>query len=241
MQNESLLQPIRAVLPPCFLVVDEPDRDPDPLPDIPILLATRLQLELLLQEPALDLRAVSEVILEDLGATLQILRLVGEEYGGAPGVQERPTRIEDCIASLDTATWFEAVSAMTLVQNSLAANAWKHAKQIARYAEQLAGQEDELRPGEGQLVGLLHEIGRLPELLGWQRSTFAHEDRAAIGAMLAEHWNLPRCVLAAAREQEVESCPSASQWTTILRAAHACLQREDSRTRQGCKASASCA
>jgi HD-like signal output (HDOD) protein len=237
MQNEPNSQPTRALLPPCFLVEEEPGVKADPLPDIPILLSTRLQLELLLQEPALDLRAVSDVVLQDLGATLQILRLVGEEYGLADG---RPIRIEDCIASLDTQTWFEAVSAMTLEQNSRAATAWQHAKQIGRYAEQLAEQEDGLRPGEGQLVGLLHEIGKLPELLGWQRSVLAHEDRAAVAAMLAEHWNLPNCVLAAAREQ-TEASQTAARWSGILRAAHACAQQEDARARQGCKASASCA
>ena len=238
MQNEPNSQPPRAMLPPCFLVDEEPGTKADPLPDIPILLSTRLQLELLLQEPALDLRAVSEVILQDLGATLQILRLVGEEYGRAA---ERPIRIEDCIASLDTQTWFEAVSSMTLVQNSREASAWQHAKQIGRYAEQLAAQEDGLLPGEGQLVGLLHEIGKLPELLGWQRSVSAHEDRVAVAAMLAEHWNLPQCVLAAAQEQQTDASASALRWSAILRAAHACAQQEDAHAHQGSKASASCA
>ncbi len=221
MQNEPLSQPIRALLPPGFAIEDEPSADP--LPHLPILLSTRLQLELLLQEPALDLRAVSEVIVEDLGATLQILRLIGEEYGLA---EERPIRIEDCIACLDTKTWFGAVSKMTLEQNSQAADAWQHARQIGRYTEQLAREQEGLRPGEGRLVGLLHEIGKLPELLGWRSRDRAREESAAIGAMLAQHWHLPACVLAAARELQAESEPSASQWSTILRAAHACAQQE---------------
>ena len=235
MQNEPSFHPTRELLPPCFLVGDT-DASADPLPDVPILLSTRLQLELLLQESALDLRAVSAVILEDLGATLQILRLVGEEFGCG---EERPIRIEDCIACLDTRTWFEAVSAVTLEQNSRAADAWQHARQIGRYAEQLAGQEDDLRPGEARLVGLLHEIGRLPELLGWQRPAGTQENRTFVATMLAEHWHLPGCILDAG--QEDQAAPSASQWTVILRAAHACAQQEDASNRREGEAAASCA
>jgi HD-like signal output (HDOD) protein len=238
MQTVPRFQPGRALLPPCFLIEEEVNAGIDPLPDVPTMLSTRLQLELLLQEPVLDLRAVSNVILQDLGATLQILRLVGEEYGVS---DERPIRIEDCIASLETAMWFGAVSAMTLVQNSRAASAWQHAKQIGRYAEQLAEMEEGVRPGEGQLVGLLHEIGKLPELLGWPKVTLLQEDRGAIGAILAEHWRLPGCVLAAARELQQESTPMASRWTAILRAAHDCAQQEDARSRLDRSVSASCA
>jgi HD-like signal output (HDOD) protein len=235
MQNEPHFQPTRALLPP-FSGVEESRTSTDPLPNVPILLSTRLQLELLLQEPVLDLSAVSEVILQDLGATLQILRLVGEEYRSA---DERPIRIEDCIASLDTQVWFGAVSAVTLEQNSHAATAWQHAKQIGRYAEQLAEQQEGVRPGEGQLVGLLHEMGKLPELLGWQRSVLEQEDRTSVAAMLAEHWHLPACVLAAAHEEQAES--SRARWSALLQAAHACAQEEEAGALPVCKPSASCA
>ncbi len=237
MQNAPYPQPSRALLPPSFLI-EERDASADPLPGIPILLSTRLQLELLLQEPVLDLRAVAQVILEDVGATLQILRLVGEEYGLA---EERPIRIEDCIASLDTRIWFQAVSGMTLVQNSQAASAWQHARQIGRYAEQLAGEQEGVRPGEAQLVGLLHEIEKLPELLGWQLSMVTPEDRAAVGALLAEHWRLPSCVLAALRKQQAGSSPSTVRWDAIMQAAHDCVEQEEARAREGQKASAPCA
>ncbi len=238
MQNEPDSQPTRALLPPCLLAEEDLRGQNDLFPAVPILLATRLQLELLLQDTALDLRAVAQVILQDLGATLQILRLVGAEYGWG---DERPVRIEDCIASLETKTWFEAVSATTLVQNSRAASAWQHAKRIALYAEQLAGQEEGMRPGEGQLVGLLHEIGKLPELLGWPRSALANEDRSAMGSMLAELWRLPGCVLAAAREHQSDPSASTAKWSAILKAAHACAQQEEVLTCPQSKASAFCA
>jgi HD-like signal output (HDOD) protein len=236
MQNETGFCSVQHILPPSFLPEEEEGyASADPLPDVPIMLATRLQLELLLQEPVLDLRAVSEVILEDLGATLQILRLVGEEYAVE---QERPIRIEDCIASLNAETWFEAVSRATLVQNSRVLRAWQHARRIGQLAEQLAGQEDGLRPGEGQLVGLLHEVGRLPQLLGWQTDAEEREDRA-IGALLAEHWHLPRCVLAATREQREPEAPSL--WRRLLQTAHAWAQQEEGVDVSGTVAVAHCA
>jgi len=80
----------------------------DPLPNLPMMVTTRLRLELLLQHSLLDLRAVSEVILSDAGATLQILRLIGEEY---PDEEGRPTRIEDCIVSLNVERWYDVLCA----------------------------------------------------------------------------------------------------------------------------------
>ncbi len=208
---------------------------PDPLPDIPIMPATRLQLELLLQEPVLDLRAVSEVILEDLGATLQIFRLVGEEYAVE---DERPMRIEDCIASLNRDSWFEAVCAATAVQNSRVLSAWQHAKRIGYCAEQLAADEESVRPGEAHLVGLLHEVGKLPELLGWQSGETAVQDQA-LGAMLAEHWHLPHCVLAATQAQQQPA--GLSVWPSLLEAAHARVQHEEVQTFAAAQSAASVA
>src|SRR5277367_1350924 len=75
----------------------------DLLDDVPVMSATVLGLEILLQEPCIDLRMVSELILSDVGATIQILRLVGTEYEFAA---EHPSRMGECIASLDAGTWF---------------------------------------------------------------------------------------------------------------------------------------
>jgi HD-like signal output (HDOD) protein len=226
MQKESRFSSSEAAFVPHFLFAGEPEASDDPLPDVPIMLSTRLQLELLLQEPALDLRAVSEVILDDLGATLQILRLIGEEYLVE---DERPIRIEDCVASLNAEVWFPAVCSVTLIDNERTRNAWEHAQRIGRYAEQLAGQEEALRPGEAQLVGLLHEVGRLPELLGWQSSAAGMEDMA-LGALLAEHWHLPECVMTAVREQGHPE--EYSPWSALLDSAHLCAQQEESRSKE---------
>src|ERR1700690_4220856 len=87
----------------------------DLLDEVPVMSATVLGLEMLLHEPCIDLRMASELILSDMGATIQILRLVGTEYEFDA---EHPCRMDDCIASLDAGTWFDAISARTFACDS---------------------------------------------------------------------------------------------------------------------------
>src|SRR5271165_3721176 len=47
---------------------------------IPVMPATAVILELLLDQPVIDLQAVSEVVLSDIGATLQILRIDSDRW-----------------------------------------------------------------------------------------------------------------------------------------------------------------
>lgn len=205
----------------------------DPLPDLPVMLTTKLQLELLLQEPVRDLCAISAIILDDVGATLQILRLVGEEYGSE---EERPSRIEDCIASLETERWFGAVCACTEVCDSGTLGAWQHARRIGCYVEELAAQMPGVLPGEGRLIGLLHEIGSLPELLGWQGAS-SGMDSEALAALLTEHWHLPPCVLwsdgeagagsARAGKQADSLRTRCSKWEDLVAQAHRRAEQED--------------
>ena len=58
-------------------------------PAIPIMQETLLLLDLAAQESSVDLREMSQLVLDDLGATLQILRLAGREYDNS---HDRPLR-----------------------------------------------------------------------------------------------------------------------------------------------------
>jgi HD-like signal output (HDOD) protein len=105
------------------------------MPEIPVLPETLMRLELEIHERSVDLRAISDAVLSDLGATLQILHLAGREYGHSEG---RPTRIEDCIADLGLRACMGAVSAQTVIHphrhkdiNAI----WAHSSEIARYAK----------------------------------------------------------------------------------------------------------
>jgi HD-like signal output (HDOD) protein len=183
----------------------------DPFPRIPTMIATRLQLELLLQDYPIDLSAVSEVILSDAGATLEILRLIGEEYFEEEG---RPTRIEDCLVSLNKERWYEAVCTSIEPQNGHVSAEWQHCRRVARCARELSKCIDGFSPEEAYVIGLLHELGRFPHLLGWNSTGDTSGEHQALGVMLADYWHLPSYLSTAIREQQ--ESPSISRWSEIL-------------------------
>ena len=180
----------------------------DLLDDVPVMSATVLGLEMLLHEPCIDLRMASELMLSDVGATIQILRLVGTEYESAA---EPPCRMGDCIASLDAGNWFAAISARTFAcdrEHSATTALWKHSRLVAQYARLFAESLEGVSPEEAYLVGLLHEIGEIPGVLGWPNG----------GALSAMEESLPLFVLAAMRS--MNDPYSSSPWKIILSAAH---------------------
>ncbi len=186
-------------------------------PPVPALPQTVLFLDLLLQERCVDLRAMSQLVLEDLGATIQILRLAGREFGP----EDRPDRIEDCIASLGLGACLDAVSMRTAPHDSrynLVAGFWNHSRQIAAHAKLVAEHTPDINPEEAYLIGLLHEVGSLPELLGWRRPPSVCAENAQAGPRLAKAWRLPDYV--ADSLEEVALHGPSSGWTKVLRMAH---------------------
>lgn len=185
------------------------------LGDVPVMSATVLGLDLLLQEPCVDLRMASELVLSDVGATIQVLRLFGSE---CEFTGERPGRMDECIASLDVSAWFGAVSARTFPcdpEHAATTAVWKHCRLVAQYAQLVAESLEGISSEDAYLVGLLHEIGAIPTLLGWQKSS---EGAADPGTLFAMEWSLPQFVLAALSSAK-ELSPS-SAWRFILSAAH---------------------
>ena len=164
------------------------------LPDIPVLPKTLLLLDLVMQERAVDLRELAQIVLADLGATLQILRLAGREYGTG---DVQMNRIEDCISDLGLNACMNAVSAKVVPndgrRNAIAA-LWDHSQEIALRSRLLAEEMPGINPEEAYLAGLLHDIGSLPDTLGWtwRRSS---ADAASVPRNIATRWSLPACVL----------------------------------------------
>ena len=178
---------------------------------------------------------MSQVVLADVGATLQILRLAGREYGMA---EDRPVRVEDCISDLGLRACLKVVSAQTITrhgrQNELAAF-WEHSREVASHAKLIAEELPEIDPHEAYLAGLLHGIGSLPALLGWKDSGVA--DPALTGVRLAKRLPLPTCITELCNEMQLPEY--ASGWSGIVRKAHArgtrssshCLFEQDLRPR----------
>ena len=191
-------------------------REPSDLLDaVPVMSATVLGLDMILQELYIDLRLVSDLVLSDVGATIQILRLSGREYDLAA---DRPRRIGDCIASLDVSAWYAAISARTFPcdrKHVETTALWRHCRLVAQYAQLVAESMEQFAPEDAYLVGLLHGIGAIPTVLGWPAG---EQGSRTATALLEIEDALPPFVLAALRNLN-EPGPL-SGWRFILAAAH---------------------
>jgi len=187
----------------------------DLLDEIPVMSATVLGLEILLHEPCIDLQMASELILSDVGATIQILRMIGREYESAG---EHPCRMGDCLASLDAGNWFDAISARTFTcdrEHAAISSLWNHSRLVAQYAQLVAESLEGISPEDAYLVGLLHEIGAIPKVLGWPNDGLDDRESASF---LAMEGSLPLFVLSAIQSMN-DSC-STSTWKIVLTSAH---------------------
>jgi HDOD domain-containing protein len=188
-------------------------------PDVPVLSETLLLMELKIRDRAVDLTEISQLVLGDLGAVLQIMRLAGREDVSP---DNRPTRIEDCISGLGLQTCLEAMSRQTVRRrNRLPAivETWSHARVIAENCKFLA-EEDLLpvNPDEAYLVGLLHGIGSVPQILGWDWTTPAFGGPDLVGLRMAEAWSLPGCIFE--YFSDLRSNSKTNRWSGILQRAH---------------------
>jgi HD-like signal output (HDOD) protein len=220
MQQEPHSRDSGVTGPPRYSVDAYAQSVADILPGLPILTTTRLQLELLLNDPVVDLRAVTDVILADVGATLQILRTVGREFTATDG---RPDRIEDCIVSLSAARCHQVVCAPNESESETFAEEWQFRRMRAERARELARDREGFSPEEAYLVGLLHRLGTIPHLLGWNINTSTSDEDDALGVMLAFHWNLPDCVLSASSERHEDA--ETAKWREILESADKLTQQ----------------
>jgi HD-like signal output (HDOD) protein len=185
-------------------------------PDVPVMPETLLLLDLLVQGTCVDLRQMSDLVLADLGATLQILRLAGREYGAA---DDRPVRIADCISDLGLRPCLKAVSAQTIGRHERKSEVtalWEHSREIASCSRLVAQDMPEVDPEEAYLVGLLHSIGMAPAVLGWKESSVA--DDAVMGLKLAKRWSLPRCVMEFFSEMQLSRYTN--RWSAIMQEAN---------------------
>jgi len=192
------------------------------LPAVPVMPETLLLLDVETQEHSIDLRRVSQLVLGDLGATVQILRLAGREYGDAQG----PNRIEDCISDLGVRACMEALSEQITVRDSHhdpVARLWAHSREIAQYAKLVAEETPDVNPEQAYLVGLLHAIESLPAVLGWDLSETGMFDNGLTSLKMVREWSFPRFLVESFDDRH--SASRASRWAEIVRTAHLCATR----------------
>lgn len=194
------------------------DRAIENLPGVPVVAETLLKLELELHGTATDLREFSDAVLGDVGATIQVLRLAGLQYGAEV---DRPLRIEDCISDLGPRACLNAIakgSVLRGVRQHASSQFWSHAKEVAQYFRIFAGQlSSGIRPDQAYLAGLLHALGALPAILQWgQVGSYPDPARAALA--MAEGWHLPAFLRDFFSEVLMPGkCP---EWSNFITIAH---------------------
>ncbi len=189
------------------------------IPDVPVLPETLLLMEFCSNGSSIDLHEMTQFVLGDLGATIQVIRQAGQECSFA---EDRPNRIEDYISTLGVHSFLEAASRQTVTRcmnKPAILKAWLHARAIAENCKSAAEEIPwDLNPDEAYLAGLLHELGTLPAILGWDPALALSCDPDLAGLRLAEAWSLPRCVVEYFRE--IRNLKGTNRWTGLVRRAH---------------------
>lgn len=196
------------------------------LPDVPVLPETLLALELCRHEPSTDLDELTDIILNDLGAVIQVWRAARSECSFIDG---SPQRLEDCISALGIETCLATLyrrSAGCAEERGFIQEFWEHARSIAEECRRYSEEEfPNVRSENAYLVGLLHELGCLPGVLGWNKSFEPESDSDVTGLMLTRTWSLPQCVFEYFLERR--GMRDTTNWTDLVSRAHAAWNLSD--------------
>jgi c-di-GMP-related signal transduction protein len=157
---------------------------------------TLLRFDLLLQQRSLNLSTITQTILSDLGATLQVMRATNEERSASKWPE---SRIEDCVIHLGRNGLRHCLktplSSLTVSQYISARRLWHRARVTAELSQRLLRESGTVSPEDAYLVGLFHEIGSLPARLGWTVNGIDLADIVVVRRTLAEEWLLPSALL----------------------------------------------
>ena len=194
---------------------------PPALPAIPPLPSTLLGLELLLQHTAFDLTSGLHLLYEDPAAILHLFAFTAEDFPDDPDEQARPIRLSDRLAAISPQRFLQALAS---ARSTAAAHRQlleltrfaAHAAAVGRCAETVA-QTLGLPAGQAHLVGLLHELGQLPAILGCPTA-----DPALLNRQLARRYKLPTSLRLALGD--VHTARNPSVWTAVIAAAHDLLR-----------------
>lgn len=165
-------------------------------PDLPVLPETLLGMELQIRKRAADLNEITRLILSDLGAALQIMRLASREYSHAES-KARP--VEEIVADIGLEACLEAMArrpARRSAEQPAVFETWAHSRKIAELCFEIAqSAPGSAHPADAYLVGLFHALGSLPGVLGWERGLPIAANPTLVGLRIAEAWAFPACVV----------------------------------------------
>lgn len=202
-------QSLRAEYPNCFA-------------DVPVLPETLLLIDLEMQEVSVDLGRLAQLILGDLGATIQILQLANSMCGNNEGCSRR---IEDCLSDLDLDVCIEALSKRVVCHDGrykAIFELWAHSRVIAHWCRIIAEGNQDLHPNDAYMLGLFHAIDSLPALLGWVDSQEGWIGNMLVGGKLVEQWPLPYYVM---EFFQAQIAGVQTKQSNMVMSAHQCARR----------------
>jgi HD-like signal output (HDOD) protein len=222
---------------------------------VPSLPAVYAQLEAELRAPQPSLLRVSEIIRQDLGMMVNLLKIAYSPLFGIQGRVTDPVQavnllgLETIQDLMDTAGVFSMYDPEA-IRPSFLEHLWAHSQATGVLARTIAEQEhaEERVVEESALAGLLHDVGklllgtcrsqayeevltrvgpRLQECQEVERTTF-HTTHAEVGALLLGLWGLPPTVVEAVawHHQPSGSSTTAFGPLTAVHVANVLVQEE---------------
>jgi HD-like signal output (HDOD) protein len=187
-----------------------------PLP--PAMPDAVLLLRLLVSSQSADLHAITDVIRNDVGLTVQLFRLAALERSGRAA---STLNIGDLVIQLGLEK-LKKLAAETKLNPLQPQNAapqarerfWMHARLAARISEELAGEAATANREAAYVAGLLRNLGSLPALLGWEIPDWMPANIGEIAYRMAKSWQLP-AVLADVVRGDDKACTSHKAYSLL--------------------------
>jgi HD-like signal output (HDOD) protein len=187
-----------------------------PLP--PAMPDAVLLLRLLVSSHSADLHAITDVIRNDVGLTVQLFRLAALERNGRAA---STLDVGDLVVQIGLSQ-LKGLAAKTKLNPLLPPHAapqarerfWMHARLTARIAEELAGETTPANREAAYIAGLLRHLGALPGLLGWEIPQWTTDSLGEAGYRMAKAWQFP-AILADVIRGDDTACTSSKAYALL--------------------------
>lgn len=167
----------------------------DRFPGPPVMPNSLLRLDLWLSEFVADLREITNIIRNDIGLSVQVLRLAASEIEES---KDKTLAISDIVVLVGPGKLKElAATSQPLSDNTRSYTAsdtcerfWTHSRLTGLVAQELACRSSRVSAEQAYLAGLLSHLGDLPALLGWALPE-REVDSRELGSQMAQAWRFP--------------------------------------------------
>jgi HD-like signal output (HDOD) protein len=182
-----------------------------------------LLLQVLLASPAVNLQAVADVIRNDVGLTVELIKSVCRENDRDQTIETNITnnvvhagldKLRHLASTVDSVSGYMCGGADLLKYERF----WGQARLTGLIAEELAYRAGNVGPEEAYVAGLLFRIGELPAILGnnWKNMVMAPREMARL---LAKTWRLPGLLADVVYDDNLHASPESRPLMDLVRVA----------------------